>query len=162
MQRTLRTLENTAENLDGLVEENRIIFTKVMSNVDDLALNLSNNNNKITNIISNFSDLSDSLVKVDIATTMAKADRAMEEINVMTKRVNNGEGTLGKLMVNDSLYDGLVESNIEIQELLDDLQLNPWKYVRVSLFGRKQDAKMSKGDLKRMEKMIREEIEKQQ
>ena len=56
----------------------------------------------------------------------------------------------------------LVESNIEIQELLDDLQLNPWKYVRVSLFGRKQDAKMSKGDLKRMEKTIREEIEKQQ
>jgi phospholipid/cholesterol/gamma-HCH transport system substrate-binding protein len=93
---------------------------------------------------------------------MAKADRAMEEITVMTKRVNNGEGTLGKLMVDDSLYNGLVESNIEIQELLDDLQLNPWKYVRVSLFGRKQDAKMSKGDLKRMEKMIREEIEKKQ
>jgi phospholipid/cholesterol/gamma-HCH transport system substrate-binding protein len=162
MQRTLRTLENTAENLDGLVDENRIIFTRVMSNVDDLALNLSNNNKKITNIISNFSDLSDSLVEVDIGTTMAKADRAMEEITVMTKRVNNGEGTLGKLMVDDSLYNGLVESNIEIQELLDDLQLNPWKYVRVSLFGRKQDAKMSKGDLKRMEKMIREEIEKQQ
>ncbi len=162
MQRTLRTLENTAENLDGLVEENKIIFTRVMSNVDALALNLSNNNKKITNIISNFSDLSDSLVKVDIATTMAKADRAMEEITVMTKRVNNGEGTLGKLMVDDSLYNGLVESNIEIQELLDDLQLNPWKYVRVSLFGRKQDAKMSRGDIKRMEKMIREEIGKQQ
>jgi len=162
MQRTLRTLENTANNLDGLVEENKIIFTRVMSNVDALALNLSNNNKKITNIISNFSDLSDSLVKVDIATTMAKADRAMEEITVMTKRVNNGEGTLGKLMVDDSLYNGLVESNIEIQELLDDLQLNPWKYVRVSLFGRKQDAKMSKGDIKRMEKMIREEIGKQQ
>ena len=162
MQRTLRTLENTANNLDGLVDENRIIFTRVMSNVDALALNLSNNNKKITNIISNFSDLSDSLVKVDIATTMAKADRAMEEITVMTKRVNNGEGTLGKLMVDDSLYNGLVESNIEIQELLDDLQLNPWKYVRVSLFGRKQDAKMSKGDIKRMEKMIREEIGKQQ
>ena len=162
MQRTIRTLENTAENLDGLVEENKIIFTRVMSNVDALALNLSNNNKKITNIISNFSDLSDSLVKVDIATTMAKADRAMEEITVMTKRVNNGEGTLGKLMVDDSLYNGLVESNIEIQELLDDLQLNPWKYVRVSLFGRKQNAKMSRGDIKRMEKMIREEIGKQQ
>ena len=162
MQRTLRTLENTANNLDGLVEENRIIFTRVMSNVDVLSLNLRNNNKKITNIISNFSDLSDSLVKVDIATTMARADRAMEEITVMTKRINNGEGTLGKLMVDDSLYNGLVESNIEIQELLDDLQLNPWKYVRVSLFGRKQDAKMSKGDLKRMEKMIREEIGKQQ
>ena len=48
-----------------------------------------------------------------------------------------------------------------MQDLLDDLQLNPWKYVRVSLFGRKQNAKMSKGDVKRMETMIREEMEKQ-
>lgn len=162
MQRTLRTLENTAKNLDGLVEENRVIFTRVMTNVDALALNLSNNNRKIANIISNFSDLSDSLVTVDISNTMAKADKAIDEIAMMTSRINNGEGTLGQLMVNDSLYNGLVESNVEIQELLDDLQLNPWKYVRVSLFGRKQDAKMSKGDIKRMEKMIREEMEKQQ
>ena len=162
MQRTLRTLENTADNLDGLVEENRVIFTRVMTNVDALALNLSNNNRKIANIISNFSDLSDSLVTVDISNTMAKADKAIDEIAMMTSRINNGEGTLGQLMVNDSLYNGLVESNVEIQELLDDLQLNPWKYVRVSLFGRKQDAKMSKGDIKRMEKMIREEMEKQQ
>ena len=162
MQRTLRTLENTADNIDGLVEENRVIFTRVMTNVDALALNLSNNNRKIANIISNFSDLSDSLVTVDISNTMAKADKAIDEIAMMTSRINNGEGTLGQLMVNDSLYNGLVESNVEIQELLDDLQLNPWKYVRVSLFGRKQDAKMSKGDIKRMEKMIREEMEKQQ
>ena len=110
----------------------------------------------------NFSDISDSLVAIDIAKTMAKADKAMEEISVMTRRINSGEGTLGKLMIDDSLYNGLVESNIEIQELLDDLQLNPWKYVRVSLFGRKQNAKMSRGDIKRMEKMIREEIGKQQ
>ena len=162
LQRTLRTMENIADNLDNLVDENVIVFTRAMSNIDALAMNLSDNNKKITNIISNFSDLSDSLVSVDIATTIAKADIAMEGITSMTKSINNGEGTLGKLMVDDSLYDGLVESNIEIQELLDDLQLNPWKYVRVSLFGRKQDAKMSKGDLKRMEKMIREEIEKQQ
>ena len=62
-------------------------------------------------------------------------------------------------MVDDSLYNGLVASSVELHDLLDDLQLNPWKYVRVSLFGRKQQAKMSKGDLKRMRKMIREEIE---
>jgi len=31
----------------------------------------------------------------------------------------------------------------------------------VSLFGRKQTAKMSKGDIKRMEKMIQEEMDKQ-
>mgnify|MGYP001319930970 CR=1 FL=1 len=161
MQRTLRTIENTAENFDALVENNAIVLTRIMTNVDALALNLSKNNKNINNIISNFSNLSDSLITVDIARTMSKAEKAMDEITVITSRVNRGEGTLGKLMVDDSLYNGLVESNIEIQELLDDLQLNPWKYVRVSLFGRKQSAKMSKGDVKRMEKMIREEMAQQ-
>ncbi len=161
MQRTLRTIENTAENFDALVENNAIVLTRIMTNVDALALNLSKNNKNINNIISNFSNLSDSLANVDITRTMSKAEKAMDEITVITSRVNRGEGTLGKLMVDDSLYNGLVESNIEIQELLDDLQLNPWKYVRVSLFGRKQSAKMSKGDVKRMEKMIREEMAQQ-
>jgi phospholipid/cholesterol/gamma-HCH transport system substrate-binding protein len=90
-----------------------------------------------------------------------KAEKAMEQVTEVTNRINRGEGTLGKLLVNDSLYNGLVDTNTEIQDLLDDLQLNPWKYVRVSLFGRKQDSKMSKGDIKRMEKMIREEMENQ-
>jgi len=161
LHRTIRTLENTVDNLDGLVVENRVLFKNVMSNIDALAQNLNDNNKKITNIITNFSDLSDSLVTVDIARTLSKADKAMDEIANVTNRINKGEGTIGKLLVNDSLYNGLVDSNIEIQELLDDLQLNPWKYVRISLFGRKQSAKMSKGDLKRMEKMIREEMEKQ-
>ncbi len=161
MQRTLRTIENTAENFDALVENNAIVLTRIMTNVDALALNLSKNNKNINNIISNFSNLSDSLATVDITRTMSKAEKAMDEITVITSRVNRGEGTLGKLMVDDSLYNSLVESNIEIQELLDDLQLNPWKYVRVSLFGRKQSAKMSKGDVKRMEKMIREEMAQQ-
>jgi phospholipid/cholesterol/gamma-HCH transport system substrate-binding protein len=161
LQRTVRTLENTVENLDGLVLENRIIFKNVMTNIDEIAQNLNDNNTKISNIITNFSDLSDSLVSVDITRTLAKAEKAMEDISSVTSRINNGEGTIGKLLVNDSLYDGLVDTNIEIQDLLDDLQLNPWKYVRVSLFGRKQDSKMSKGDIKRMEKMIREEMENQ-
>ena len=161
LHRTIRTLESTVDNLDGLVVENRVLFKNVMSNIDALAQNLNDNNKQITNIITNFSDLSDSLVTVDIAKSLAKADKAMDEIANVTNRINKGEGTIGKLLVNDSLYNGLVDSNIEIQELLDDLQLNPWKYVRVSLFGRKQSAKMSKGDIKRMEKMIREEMEKQ-
>ena len=161
LQRTVRTLENTVDNIDGLVVENRIIFKNVMSNIDEIAQNLNDNNTQISNIITNFSDLSDSLVSVDITRTLVKAEKAMEEVTAVTNRINNGEGTIGKLLVNDSLYDGLVDTNTEIQDLLDDLQLNPWKYVRVSLFGRKQDAKMSKGDIKRMEKMIREEMENQ-
>jgi phospholipid/cholesterol/gamma-HCH transport system substrate-binding protein len=112
-----------------------------------------------TTIISNFSEISDSLAAANFASTIERADQALSNIADITGKINRGEGTIGKLMVSDSLYTGLVNTNTEVQELLDDLQLNPWKYVRVSLFGRKQSAKMSKGDLKRLRKMIREEIE---
>jgi len=161
LHRSVRTLENTVANFDGLVEENRVVFKNVMSNVDAIAENLNNNNKQINNIIDNFSDLSDSLVGVNISSTISNADQALLDISRITDKLNKGEGTLGKLLTDDSLYFDLLASNTEVQELLDDIQLNPWKYVRVSLFGRKQTAKMSKGDIKRMEKMIKEEMDKQ-
>jgi phospholipid/cholesterol/gamma-HCH transport system substrate-binding protein len=159
LQRTVITLENTALQFDSLVVENRAVFKNVMSNVDGIAANLNRHNSELTNIITNFSEISDSLAAADFASTINKADVALANVAELTARVNRGEGTLGQLMVDDSLYTGLVNTNIELQELLDDLQLNPWKYVRVSLFGRKQKAKLSKGDIKRMRKMIREENE---
>ena len=159
INRTFNTLENTAIQLDSLVIENRAVLNSVMNNLDGLAENLNKNNDELENIIHNFSDISDSLVTADVAGTLSKADLAFENITEITNNAKAGKGTLGKIIVNDSLYNGLVATNVELQELLDDLQLNPWKYVRVSLFGRKQEAKMSKVDIKRMRKMIREEIE---
>ena len=144
---------------DSLIIENRAVLNSVMTNLDGLAENLNRNNSELTNIIQNFSAVSDSLVVADITGTIKKADKAIENITEITNNAKNGKGTLGKIMVDDSLYNGLVASNLELQVLLDDLQLNPWKYVRVSLFGRKQKAEMSKRDLNRLRKMIREELE---
>ena len=130
-----------------------------MNNVNGIAKNINQHNEQLTNIITNFSEVSDSLAAAEFAQTIKKADLALANIASLTEKMNNGEGTIGKMLVNDSLYTGLVETNTELTELLDDLQLNPWKYVRVSLFGRKQSSKMSKADIKRMRKMIEEEIE---
>lgn len=158
LQRTVLTLERTALNVDSMVAENRVVFQNVMMNVNGIAENLNTHNAQLSNIITNFSEISDSLAAADFTTTIKKANSALGAVSSLTNRVNRGEGTLGKLMVDDSLYTGLVQTNIELQELLDDVQLNPWKYVRVSLFGRKQDTKLSKADIKRMKEMIQEEM----
>ena len=57
----------------------------------------------------------------------------MDEI---TRKINNGEGSLGQLVNSDSLHNGLVATNLELQYLINDLYLNPWRYVRVSVFGK--------------------------
>ena len=49
---------------------------------------------------------------------------------------------------------------MELQLLLDDLQLNPWKYVQVSVFGGKRSkSELSKKDLQRLKGLIQEELE---
>lgn len=159
LQRTVVTLENTAVQLDSLVVENRAVFTNVMKNVDGIASNLNKHSDDITNIINNFSEVSDSLAAADFASTIKKADSALEGIAEITEKARNGEGTLGKLIVSDSLYNGLVATNQELELLLNDLQLNPWKYVKISIFGGKNKTKLSKSELKQMRKMIREELE---
>jgi phospholipid/cholesterol/gamma-HCH transport system substrate-binding protein len=58
-------------------------------------------------------------------------------VDEITRKINLGEGSLGQLVNSDSLHDGLIATNNELQYLINDLYLNPWRYVRVSVFGKK-------------------------
>jgi phospholipid/cholesterol/gamma-HCH transport system substrate-binding protein len=162
VQRTVRSLENTAANLDSTVAENRVNFGKVMSNVRSLTSTLNASSGDLTNAIENFSDVSDSLANVEFAATMARANQVLSDVSVLTSKIAAGEGSLGKLVSSDSLHNGLVTTNLELQLLLDDLQMHPWKYVQVNLIGRKPKSELSKKDLQRLEKLIDERVNSEQ
>jgi len=51
--------------------------------------------------------------------------------------INAGNGSLGMLVNNDSLYLGLEKSSKELAALLEDIKLHPERYVHLSVFGRK-------------------------
>ena len=51
-------------------------------------------------------------------------------------KLNSGDGTLGKLMSNDSLYNNLNLAMADLDSLLIDFRYNPKRYVNVSIFGR--------------------------
>ena len=162
VQRSVRSLERTAANLDSTVAENRSNFGRIMSNVSSLSTALNNSSDDLTNAIQNFSSLSDSLAGIEFAATMAKANDALTQVSSITARIAAGEGSLGKLVVSDSLHDGLVATNLELQLLLDDLQMHPWKYVQVNLIGRKPKSEFSKKDMQRLEKLIDERVNSDQ
>ena len=48
-----------------------------------------------------------------------------------------GKGSIGKLMKEDQLYANFTNTSKELELLLQDLRLNPTRYVNVSLFGKK-------------------------
>jgi phospholipid/cholesterol/gamma-HCH transport system substrate-binding protein len=145
--------------LDSTIHDNRANFTRVMSNLGALSTTLNKNSDAMANAIQNLSVVSDSLAKIEFASTMARANDALADVSSITSSIASGQGTLGKLVVNDSLYTGLVATNNELQLLLDDLQLHPWKYVQVNLIGRKPKSEFSKKDIQRLRKIIEEELE---
>lgn len=158
LQSTMENLEKTSIRLDETIAENQTTVGAIFKNVESITKNLSNNNEKLSNIISNFDAVSDSLAKVSFASTIAKADKALLSFAEITDKINKGEGSLAQLINNDTLHTSLLETNKEVQYLINDLYMNPWRYVHVSIFGKKPKEKYSKRELKQLRDLIDEEL----
>jgi phospholipid/cholesterol/gamma-HCH transport system substrate-binding protein len=81
--------------------------------------------------------VSDSLVKADIVGTISKVNKSMGDFADITKKINDGKGSLGMLINNDSLYNELNSSSQSLNTLIKDVNENPQRYVHFSIFGRK-------------------------
>jgi len=133
---TIRNLEHTTYNIDTLMTTQRTRLAQIFYNIESITNNFKNNNSKLTNVISNFSNISDSLSKAKIVTTINKADDVLKNFSEITNKINKGEGSLGLLINNDSLYVELQRSSKEFNLLLEDMRLNPQRYVHISVFGK--------------------------
>lgn len=162
IERTVKSLESTSTQLDSMVTENREALRSIMTNINAISGTIKSHNDDLANVMSNVSQISDSLAAVEFGATMARADRALEDFAQIMERVNAGEGSLGQLVNSDSLHVGLMETNAELQFLLNDLYLNPWRYVKVSVFGKKNEKKLSKKELERLRKLIDEQLDERE
>ncbi len=137
VRRAILSLERTAYKFDDLMTTEKPKISSVFTNLNGITTNLNKNEEKINNILNNFSNLSDSLAKSQLKSAITNADNTMRELNTIMARINSGEGTLGKLAKNDSLYDNLNRSAASLDKLLQDLKENPKSYVHFSIFGKK-------------------------
>lgn len=159
LQRTMETLETTTLRLDKTVADNSETIDGIFDNVYSITENLERNNAKLNNIITNFDAVSDSLAKLELASTLKKADTALGQFSEVVTKINEGDGTLAMLINNDSLHTSLLESNQELQYLINDLYMNPWRYVHVSIFGKKPKEKFSKRELRQLRELIDEQLD---
>lgn len=157
--RTLHNLELVTENLAVVTARvNRLLISSsqsIAATTENLALvtgNLAANDESIGNIIANLDSTTGSLAALDLEQTLTQVDATlkdlrgtlasttgtMDNLNTLTAGINNGEGTLGKLVAEDDVYTRLDRSITNLDLLLQDFRLNPKRYVNVSVFGKKQ------------------------
>ena len=83
------------------------------------------------------SAVSESLSKSDLDSIMLDLKSTISNFDSLLNNVDNGEGSIGKLMKDDRLYINLQRATKQLEELLVDMKLNPKRYVHFSLFGKK-------------------------
>lgn len=137
IKQALSSLETSSYRLDTMIVTEKSKISSILTKVNTLATTLANNSANLNNIISNFSNISDSLAKSNITSVINNADVALSQAASIFTKINKGEGTMGMLINNDSLYRKLDSSAADLDKLLEDLRLNPHRYVQVSVFGKK-------------------------
>jgi phospholipid/cholesterol/gamma-HCH transport system substrate-binding protein len=138
VRKAIFSLEQTAYKLDDLIATEKPKMSSILTNLSGISSNLDKNEHKINNILNNFSSMSDSLAKSQLKNAVGNADATLKELNGLLTKINQGQGTLGKLAKNDSLYNNLNRSAEDLDKLLKDLKDNPKRYVHFSIFGRKK------------------------
>jgi phospholipid/cholesterol/gamma-HCH transport system substrate-binding protein len=119
----INSINNSAYIIEGTLTEKNDKISKTIDNIESLSKNLS----KVTKELNEFG-LSNVLVDLKEST---------EGINSVIQNLNSESSSLGKLINKDELYENLNSSIISLNNLIDDINENPKKYVHFSIFGRK-------------------------
>ncbi len=117
-------LKGSGGTLDRLLKNNEQKLNSSLTNFEELT--------------NNFAKLSDSLNNAGLGRTLANLEATLAKLNTIIGRIENGDGTVGKLLADDKLYTNLSNASRELNLLLQDFRLNPKRYVNVSVFGKKQ------------------------
>jgi phospholipid/cholesterol/gamma-HCH transport system substrate-binding protein len=124
-------ISTTISNLNIVSENLSKILIKQESNINQTFENLADTSVSLNQI-------TDSLSQANLKGVISEFETTALSLNTLLNSINNGEGSLGKLMKDDALYTNLEASTKEVELLVRDLKEHPKRYVHFSLFGKKE------------------------
>jgi phospholipid/cholesterol/gamma-HCH transport system substrate-binding protein len=121
---TISSFKTTSGTLNAMLVENQGKLTTTFDNVELITGNLSK--------------VSDSIAQANLGETIKNLQSTVGNFNTLLANIENGQGSIGKLMKDDGLYNNLEGASKQLEQLLQDMKINPKRYVHFSLFGKKQ------------------------
>ena len=119
---TVTSLNSSANTVEGILTDNRPKLDRTFTNLDEMA--------------ENFSNFSDTLTAFDLRKVTNDLETAVTNFEEVTNKLNSGEGTAGKLLNDPSIYNNLEQATNQLDALIQDVKLNPKRYVHFSIFGK--------------------------
>lgn len=124
-------LSTTVTNLNTISSDLSNILSSQGKNINTTLENLAETSD-------NLNQITDSLSRANLKGVITKFESTATNLNLVLSSINRGEGSLGKLIQDDALYNNLEASTKEVELLIKDLKEHPKRYVHFSLFGKKE------------------------
>ena len=119
---TMKSLNGASNSLNTLLQDNTTKLNNTFTNLDKMA--------------TNFNSLSDSLSKLETGKLFTELQNVVTHFDNITSALENGEGSMGQLLKDEQLYQNLKGASKQLDELLEDVKLNPKRYIHISVFGK--------------------------
>ncbi len=141
LREAMEKLPTTMSSLNGtLASVQNTMDTKVATLLDhaiSIERMILDNEATIKRTFTKIETFSDTLNALHLQETMSRANDVLASLDTTLTNINNGKGTLGQLAQNQSLYDEMEKVSKDLDALLKDLKEHPGRYVRISVFGKK-------------------------
>jgi phospholipid/cholesterol/gamma-HCH transport system substrate-binding protein len=144
LQGIVANLAASSSSLQQLLNTETGMLAKSINNLHTITTGFARNGPKIDSTFSNLQAATNQLSKAKISEAVESLQRTMARLEAGIAKIDSKEGTVGMLLNDRQLYEEIRRTNRSLTILLDDLRVNPKRYINISLFGPKD----KKGPLK--------------
>ena len=124
-------LKNAIAELNGTMKSFKSLSYSLNKMMTDDTSKLNSMLTSFSQTAESFKKLGDTLDKANLGETVAGLDKTLNNLNKVLSSIEAGEGTMGKLMKDEKLYNNFEAASKELEELLQDIKLHPKRYFRV-------------------------------
>lgn len=129
LNRTVQSFEGTSRQTNALLTNNDPRVQKMLENANLATISART-------AIDKYGRVAEQVDVQKLNNTIDRLSATADKLNGLITGIQNGEGSLGKIMRDDELYSNLNKTAENLNTLVSDVKANPKRYVNFSVFGK--------------------------
>ena len=139
----IANLESMTSSIDNLLSASSGDIEGALNDLHTFTTTLSENSERIEAMLANLETFSGDLADADLVNQLTAT---VDSLNAVLASIQEGEGSVGKLLNDEELYNSLNTASDNLGLLLEDIKTNPKRYINISVFGQSEEKAKAKAE----------------